>query len=330
MSGATADPECAIRDAASLGDGMYSAARSAIQSFEPVCTGRGYAYARKHVQNSRPYSHDRKHRGWARRRRRGGPVGGVSVDRTGASGQRSLHARLQPTQAGWKPAHSLVALLVVESCNIRLMPVTDTGLSGADPQPFSHIDQNYLRADTINAPNATLIAAQPKVPFAQVWGGGMLASVDGLQFVVPPRTINAGPRQSTSLQAGHHLAECAERPRSPETGAMVMPRYPARLPVRPRHPAGPGQRGEAGDVVTDNASYSEMVFGAVQVARQPLVLALRDLADQRFWRVEIPGGEAGQYGPLELIRPQPGQPQEDRDILAGHAAGRRFPHQPTR
>ena len=28
---------------------------------------------------------------------------------------------------------------------------------------------------------------------AQAWGGGLLASVDGLRFVVPVRTINAGP-----------------------------------------------------------------------------------------------------------------------------------------
>ena len=48
-----------------------------------------------------------------------------------------------------------------------------------------------VRAETHTAANAVLIAAQSQVPLAQLWGGGLLASVDGLQFVVPVRTLNA-------------------------------------------------------------------------------------------------------------------------------------------
>lgn len=51
----------------------------------------------------------------------------------------------------------------------------------------------YLRGDTIAAANARLIAAQARVPIVALWGGGLLASVDGLRFIVPKRTINAGP-----------------------------------------------------------------------------------------------------------------------------------------
>jgi hypothetical protein len=38
-----------------------------------------------------------------------------------------------------------------------------------------------------------LVAAQSRIPFAQVWGGGDVASADGMRFVVPVRTIHAGP-----------------------------------------------------------------------------------------------------------------------------------------
>jgi len=51
---------------------------------------------------------------------------------------------------------------------------------------------HYLRGDTIAAANAALIAAQSQVPIVAAWGKGLLASVDGLRFVVPVRTINAG------------------------------------------------------------------------------------------------------------------------------------------
>ncbi|GGK25607.1 hypothetical protein GCM10011583_66990 [Streptomyces camponoticapitis] len=61
-----------------------------------------------------------------------------------------------------------------------------------------HVDQYYLCAETIAAANAALIQAQAKVPIVQHWGQGLLASVDGLRFVVPVRTINAAPAPSTS------------------------------------------------------------------------------------------------------------------------------------
>ncbi len=38
-----------------------------------------------------------------------------------------------------------------------------------------------------------LIDAQAQIPIARAWGGGLLASAGGLRFVVPVRTINAGP-----------------------------------------------------------------------------------------------------------------------------------------
>ncbi|MGY3064199.1 TnpA family transposase [Streptomyces sp. TE3672] len=88
---------------------------------------------------------------------------------------------------------SLVALLVSESCNIGLTPVTNPAYPELTRSRLSHVDQNYLRADTIAASNALLISAQARVPLAQSWGGGMLASVDGLRFVVPKRSINSAP-----------------------------------------------------------------------------------------------------------------------------------------
>ena len=55
------------------------------------------------------------------------------------------------------------------------------------------MDQNYLRAETYAAANAALIAAQADIPLAQAWGGGLLAAVDGIRFVVPVRSIDTRP-----------------------------------------------------------------------------------------------------------------------------------------
>ena len=88
---------------------------------------------------------------------------------------------------------SLVALLVAGACNIGYTPVFDANDEALTRARLVHVDQYCLRADTIAAANARLIEAQAKVPIVAHWGEGLLASVDGLRFIVPKRTINAGP-----------------------------------------------------------------------------------------------------------------------------------------
>lgn len=54
-----------------------------------------------------------------------------------------------------------------------------------------------MRAETLTAANAALVAAQNRIALAREWGGGEVASADGLRFVVPVRTIHAGPNPRT-------------------------------------------------------------------------------------------------------------------------------------
>jgi hypothetical protein len=60
---------------------------------------------------------------------------------------------------------------------------------------LSWVLQNYIRADTLTRANARLVDYQATLPLAQEWGGGEVASADGLRFVTPVRTINAGPNR---------------------------------------------------------------------------------------------------------------------------------------
>jgi TnpA family transposase len=52
-------------------------------------------------------------------------------------------------------------------------------------------------------------------------------------------------------------------------------------------------------VATDNASYSDMVFGLFKILGYNFSPRFRDLDDQRFWRASMPGMETGTYGVLE-------------------------------
>ena len=52
-------------------------------------------------------------------------------------------------------------------------------------------------------------------------------------------------------------------------------------------------------VATDNASYSDMVFGLFKILGYNFSPRFRDLDDQRFWRATMPGVETGTYGVVE-------------------------------
>ena len=185
-------------------------------------------------------------------------------------------------------AVSVAALLVAEACNVGLTPVIKPGETALSRARLAHVDQYYVRAENHAAANAVLIDTQAQIPIAQTWGGGLLASVDGLRFVVPVRTINAGPspkyfgykRGITWLNAVNDQVA--------GIGQMVVPGTPRDslfiLDTLLNLDAGP--RPEV--VTTDNASYSDMVFGvfAILTTASP---RFADLADQRYWRAAMPG-----------------------------------------
>ncbi|HYU73530.1 MAG TPA: Tn3 family transposase [Ktedonobacteraceae bacterium] len=87
---------------------------------------------------------------------------------------------------------SICAVLIADACNIGLTPVVNPNNPALTYDRLTWVQQNYIRAETLSQANAMLVDAQAKLPLAQAWGGGEVASADGLRFVVPIRTINAG------------------------------------------------------------------------------------------------------------------------------------------
>ncbi len=58
---------------------------------------------------------------------------------------------------------------------------------------INHVYRNYVRPECHAAANAPLIWNQAGIPTATLWGGGLVAAVDGTRFVVPVRSIDARP-----------------------------------------------------------------------------------------------------------------------------------------
>ncbi|MGW5214808.1 transposase [Streptomyces sp. NPDC004051] len=160
----------------------------------------------------------------------------------------------------------------------------------------------YLRSDTIAAANAALIEAQGRVPVVEFWGKGLLASVDGLRFVVPTRTINAAPSPKYFAKKKGITWLNAINDQVIGIGQMVVPGTPrdSLFILDALLNLDGGVKPEM--VATDNASYSDMVFGIFKMLGYRFSPRFKDLEDQRFWKAQMPGAEAaGGYGPLEAI-----------------------------
>jgi len=153
-----------------------------------------------------------------------------------------------------------------------------------------------VRAETLAAADAILVAAQAQVPITQLWGGGLLASVDGLRFVVPVRTINAGPspkyfgqrRGLTRLNAVNDQVSVV--PGTPRDSLHI-------LDVLVNLDAGP----KPDLIATDEASYSDVIFGIFAILGYRFSPRIADIGDTRYWRATWPGDPESDYGPLGAV-----------------------------
>lgn len=187
---------------------------------------------------------------------------------------------------------SLAAVLVAEATNVGYKPVARPRHRALNRARLSHVEQNYVRAETLRAANARLIEAQADIPLAQLWGGGMVASVDGMRFVVPVNTVYAGhnPRYFGRKRGATWLNAINDQVAG--IGATVVPGtqrdslYQLDVLLNPDH----GRRPEL--VTSDTAGYSDMVFGLYRIYGMQYAPRLANLSDTRFWRID----PAADYG----------------------------------
>ncbi|MFD3824895.1 Tn3 family transposase [Streptomyces sp. NPDC058625] len=89
-------------------------------------------------------------------------------------------------------ATSLCAVLLSEACNVGFTPVIKPGVPALTRGRLIQVDQGYFRAENISAANGLFIEAQAKIDVVRAWGGGLVASADGVRFTVPVQTLYAG------------------------------------------------------------------------------------------------------------------------------------------
>jgi TnpA family transposase len=194
-------------------------------------------------------------------------------------------------------ATSICAVLAAEAGNTGLEPFVRADVPALRRHRLSWVRQNYIRAETLTKANARLVAAQNDIELARCWGGGDVASADGLRFVVPVRTIHAGPNpkyygmergvtyynmmsdQSTGLNG---IVVPGTLRDSLQLLSVVLEQETDFDPTK---------------IMTDTGAYSDVIFAVFWLLGCQFSPRLADVAGTNFWRID-PDAD---YGPLNQI-----------------------------
>jgi TnpA family transposase len=193
-------------------------------------------------------------------------------------------------------ALSICAVLVGQACNIGIEPLVEPSHPALTYARLAWVEQNYIRAETLTRANARLVDAQSRIPLAQAFGGGEVASADGLRFVVPVRTINAGPNpRYFHVERGVTYYNFTSDQFSGFHGIVI----PGTLHDSPYVLDGlleQQTRLEPIQLMTDTAGYSDIVFGLFWLLGFQFSPRLADIGESRFWRIDATADYGGLNG----------------------------------
>jgi TnpA family transposase len=192
---------------------------------------------------------------------------------------------------------SLCAVLLSEACNTGLEPLSRSDVPALKRDRLSWVDQNYIRDETLTAANAMLVTAQSRVPLVNLWGGGEVASADGMRFVVPVRTVHAGPNPkyfgigrgvtwynllSDQFSGLNDITVPGTQRDSLILLAVVLEQQTNLLPTQ---------------FMTDTGAYSDVIFGLFRLLGYRFSPRIADIGGTRFWRID----QQADYGLLNDI-----------------------------
>ncbi len=192
---------------------------------------------------------------------------------------------------------SICAVLAAEACNVGIEPFVQPDNAALTYARLAWVQQNYIRAETLTRANARLVEAQSRIPLAQAFGGGEVASADGLRFVVPVRTLNAGPNSKYfHVERGVTYYNFTSNQFSGFHGIVI----PGTL-----HDSAYVLDGllenqtclEPKELMTDTAGYSDLVFGLFWLLGFQFSPRLADIGESRFWRMD----RTADYGALNSL-----------------------------
>jgi len=194
-------------------------------------------------------------------------------------------------------AISVCAVLMAEACNIGLEPLVKHHVPALTRHRLSWVKQNYLRAETLVKSNTRLVDYQSTLSLPKKWGGGEVASADGIRFVTPIRTINARPnRKYFGSKKGITWYNFISDQYSGFHGIVVPGTL--RDSIFVLEGLLEQQTGlNPTEIMTDTSGTSDMIFGLFWLLGYQFSPRLADAGEAVFWRID----KNADYGPLDEI-----------------------------
>ncbi|CAL22626.1 transposase (partial), partial [Yersinia pestis CO92] len=131
-----------------------------------------------------------------------------------------------------------------------------------------------------------LVDYQATLSLAQQWGGGEVASADGMRFVTPVKTINAGPnRKYFGSNRGITWYNFISDQFSGFHGIVVPGTLRDSIFILEgllEQQTGLNPQ----EIMTDTAGASDLIFGLFWLLGYPFSPRLADAGDAVFWRVD--------------------------------------------
>lgn len=177
----------------------------------------------------------------------------------------------------------LYGCLLAQACNLELRQMaTSAALSY---QHLSWCNTWYIRDDTLRDANTALINYHYRQPLSQLWGGGMLSSSDGQRFPVKgsvrqgralPRYFGYGKGITFYSWTSDQFSQYGSKavPTTVRDATYVLDEIlnnETELPIL--------------EHTTDTAGYTELVFALFDLLGLQFSPRIRDLADQRLYRI---------------------------------------------
>ena len=210
------------------------------------------------------------------------------------------HASEREARAGDLPT-SLCAVLLAEACNTGFEPLIRLDTPALRRSRLSWVRQNYLRAETLTRANAVLVAAQAAIPLARSWGGGDVASADGLRFVVPVRTIHSGPNPRYFGPERGVTYYNLTSDQFTGLGGIVVPGTLRDSLVLLSVLLEQETVLQPTEIMTDTGAYTDVMFGIFHLLGFQFSPRLADIGGARFWRID-PKADYGVLGGLARHR----------------------------
>lgn len=196
---------------------------------------------------------------------------------------------------------SICAVLMSEACNVGLGPIENPSKPELTVHRLDWAKQNYIRAETLTLANSLLVDYQSTLWLPNEWGGGEVASADGLRFVTPVKTIHAGPNKKyfggswgltwynfmSDQYAGFFGVVIPGTIR--DSIYLLLGVLEQETSLQPK------------EIITDTTGTSYLVFGLFWLLGYQFSPRMADAGECKFWRID----KEASYGALdELARGQ--------------------------